>query len=310
MPNWSEVLKEVAITEHSHTQAAQQALNTIRRKYLTALHVKTGRNVISYYSGWLSKPNILQSSLVDEDKNGFMTAIHNLDRSKGLDLILHTPGGSISATQSLVHYLRSMFGDDIRAIVPQMAMSAGTMVACSCRQILMGKESNLGPIDPQLAGVPAYAVIEEFRRAYDEINLPGGGIDQAKLAIWQQIISQYRPTFLTQCEHAIARSNAFVEEQLTKVMFAGLKTANKKAKKVVSELTKYQDGHDRHYHIEECTKMGLKITPLESDSDLQDLILTVHHCYMHTLMNTAAYKLIENHMGIGMSKNDNSGSQR
>ena len=41
----------------------------------------------------------------------------------------------------------------------------------------------------------------------------------------------------------------------------------------------------------------------EKDSVFQDLILTVHHCYMHTLMNTQAYKMIENHLGTGISKN-------
>ncbi|MEJ1471475.1 MAG: S49 family peptidase [Candidatus Sedimenticola sp. (ex Thyasira tokunagai)] len=304
MPNWNQVLNEIATQEAAYNQAARNSLVAIRHKYLSALHAKTGRNIIVYYSGWLSKPNNHLNALNDEDKNGFMTAVHNLDRSRGLDLFLHTPGGSISATQSLVNYLHMMFGTDIRAVIPQIAMSAGTMVACSCKSILMGKESNLGPIDPQLAGVPAYAVIEEFKRACNEISLPNGEIDKAKLAIWQQIISKYRPTFLTQCEHAIARSNEFVEDQLTDVMFSGLKTAKTKAKKVVRELTKYQDGHDRHYHIDDCRKMGLKIEPLEKDDELQDLVLTVHHCYMHTLMNTPAFKIIENHNGIGMLKNE------
>ena len=44
-----------------------------------------------------------------------------------------------------------MFGTDIRAIVPQLALSAGTMVALACKEIIMGKHSSLGPIDPQSA---------------------------------------------------------------------------------------------------------------------------------------------------------------
>jgi ClpP class serine protease len=75
-----------------------------------------------------------------------------MDRSKGLDLILHTPGGDMAATESLVDYLRQMFGKDIRAIVPQIAMSGGTMIALAWKEILMGKHSNLGPIDPQFSG--------------------------------------------------------------------------------------------------------------------------------------------------------------
>lgn len=303
MPNWNGVLNEIGQLENHHANAARLSLSNTRHKYLSALQAKTGRNVIAYYSGWLSKPNNSQVALIDEDKNGFMAAIHQMDRSLGLDLLLHTPGGSISATQSLVHYLRSMFGDDIRAVVPQIAMSAGTMVACSCKSILLGKESNLGPIDPQLSGLPAYAVIEEFKRAYEEIH-NNGEIDQASMAVWQPILSQYRPTFLSQCEHAISRSNAFVKEQLETVMFAGDAEAASKAQHVVEELTRHQDGHDRHYHCDDLRAMGLNIELLEDDNELQDLVLTVHHCYMHTIMNTPAYKIIENHNGVAMIKNE------
>lgn len=159
MSDWNEDFREIQQTIATHSQEAevatlkaQGALDAIRRKYLLEFHHKTGRNVIAYYSGWLSKPDVAQTEITDEDKNGFMMAVHGMDRKKGLNLILHTPGGSISATESIVDYLHRMFDDDIIAIVPQIAMSAGTMIACSCRKILMTKHSNLGPIDPHLRG--------------------------------------------------------------------------------------------------------------------------------------------------------------
>jgi ClpP class serine protease len=121
MPDWKDVLEE-----HQEIQRTSQfAIDIIRRKYLKQLYEYTNRNVIAYYSGFLSKPGILQSDINDEDKNGFMMAVHKLDRNRGLDLILHTPGGSIAATESVVDYLHKMFGGNIRAIVPQIAMSAG-----------------------------------------------------------------------------------------------------------------------------------------------------------------------------------------
>ena len=100
-----------------------------------------------------------------------MATIKDLDSTKGLDLILHTPGGDIAATEALVGYLRSMFNTDIRAIIPQIAMSAGTMIALSCKEIVMGKHSSLGPIDPQLGGLPAHGIIEEFTKASDDAKL-------------------------------------------------------------------------------------------------------------------------------------------
>ena len=106
----------------------------------------------------------------DSDITGFMNSIKGLDVNKGLDLILHTPGGNPTATEGIVKYLHSRFGDDIRVIVPQMAMSAGTMLACAAREIVMGKHSCLGPIDPQYGGVPAYNIVTEFRQAKDDLD--------------------------------------------------------------------------------------------------------------------------------------------
>jgi len=296
MPNWHEVFIEI---QTAQTQALN-APNVIRHKYLNLLHQHTGRNVIAYYSGWLSKGGIQLSDINDEDKNGFMTTIHKLDRKLGLDLVLHTPGGGMAATQSLVNYLQQMFGNNIRAIVPQIAMSAGTIVACCCKEIWMGKQSNLGPIDPQLRGIPAHGVVQEFKRALKEVKE-----DASRIVIWQQIIGQYRPTFLGLCENAIKWSNEFVEQQLTDGMFASLADRKKKAKKVTKALSDYpkNKSHDRHFDVDECEKMGLTIKRLEGDPTMQDLVLTIHHCYMNLLMNTNAFKIIENQNGVALVKN-------
>ena len=146
MPNWGEVLSEIQSVQVGNP------LDIIRRKYLDIMHQYTGRNVIAYYSGFLQKPNN-SGAIDDNDKNAFMQTAYGLDKSIGLDLILHTPGGNTAATESIVHYLKSIFGKDIRAFVPQMAMSAGTMIALSCKEIVMGKQSNIGPIDPQFGGM-------------------------------------------------------------------------------------------------------------------------------------------------------------
>lgn len=208
MPNWNQILDEIKAAGSTH--------DVVRRRYLEQLHKLTGRNIIIYYSGWLQKRNVQGVEINDEDKNGFMTVIHEMDRSLGLDLILHTPGGETAATESLVHYLRAMFGTDIRAIVPQLAMSGGTMIACACKEIIMGKPSSLGPIDPQFNGIPAHGVVEEFKRAIEEVKT-----DPGRIPIWQAIIAKYIPTFIGECEKAIAWSNEMTAEWLRTGMFAG-----------------------------------------------------------------------------------------
>jgi len=193
-----------------------------------------------------------------------------------------------------------MFDGNIRAVIPQIAMSAGTVMACCCKEIVMGQQSNLGPIDPQMRGIPCHGAVQEFRRAVREVKR-----DPSKIVIWQQIIGQYRPTFLGQCENAIKWSNDFVRQQLESKMFSGDKDRKRKAAKITRALSNYplNKSHERHFGMEECTKIGLVVKELESDATLQDLVLTVHHCYMHLLSNTAMFKIIENQNGVGLSKN-------
>lgn len=151
-----------------------------------------------------------------------------------------------------------------------------------------------------MRGIPAQGVIKEFKRAIREIKR-----DPSRVAVWGPIISQYRPTFLSQCEQAIQLSNAFVESQLTEVMFKAGPKAKKKAATSTGFLSDYSKNksHDRHIHAQECRANGLWIVALEDDPDLQDLVLTVHHCYMHVFMNGPACKIIENHKGRALVKN-------
>jgi hypothetical protein len=251
--------------------------------------------IICYYSGFLAKPTVEGVEITDEDKNGFMLCVHKVDKSKGLDLFIHTPGGGGAATASLIHYLKQMFGNDIRAFVPQIAMSAGTIMACACKEIYMGKHSNIGPVDPQINGLPAYGVISELATAFDEMVA-----DPNKQYIWNPILSRYTPSFVQQCQWSIEASKRFVGEFLEANMFADLPLAERTAvvTKIVEQLSdlKSNKGHDKHIHFDECAAMGLKVKPLENE-EIQDLVLTIHHCYMFSLSNSGAFKIIENHLG-------------
>jgi ATP-dependent protease ClpP protease subunit len=291
MPNWKQVLEEIQNTGSAH--------DVVRRKYLAQLNKLTDRNVIVYYSAWLEKGAFLRNvqsilSVNDSDKNGLMAAIYKLDKSKGLDLILHTPGGDLSATESIVDYLRSIFGTNIRAIVPQIAMSAGTMIALSCSKIVLGKHSNLGPIDPQIGGIPAHGVIEEFKQAKLEVME-----NPATAMIWQPIIAKYSPTLVGQCVKAIEWSETMVKEWLKTGMFDGDTDAQAKADSIVQELGSHAltKSHGRHISIDRAKSLGIKVITLEDDNEFQDAVLAVHHACIHTLAHTPAVKIIENHIG-------------
>jgi hypothetical protein len=172
------------------------------------------------------------------------------------------------------------------------------MIACSAKTILMGKQSNLGPIDPQFGGIAAQAVLDEFAMAKQQISE-----DPHCIPLWQTIIGKYHPTFLLECQRAIEWSEDMVRSWLCGNMFAEEVNAVAMADAVVQVLSDHAGTktHSRHLSMSDCQAIGLKIQALEEDNELQDLVLTVHHAYMHTFSQTRIVKVIENHGGTAMA---------
>lgn len=289
MPNWSQILTEI----DSKTNTPK-ALESMRNKYLKKISALTGRNVIAYYSGWLKGDSIPNTGIEEQDKNAFMTTIHQLDKNKGLDLILHTPGGEVAATEGILDYLKSMFGNDIRAFVPQISMSGGTMIAMACKEIIMGKQSSLGPIDPQIGGLACQAVVDEFEHAVSEVKKR-----PESTLLWQAIISQYRPTFLSDCSKAIEWSKEISKECLLSVNPDI--NLNAVYDKFLNHNSSYS--HSRRISKQECREVGLPVTDLESNQDLQDAVMSLHHCYMITFDKYSISKIVENQLNSRLIQN-------
>ena len=285
MGGWNDILREV--------QETQSQYDYIRRKYLKELSEYTKRNVITYYSSWLNKSGANNLEINDNDMSGFMNSIHGLDCTKGLDLILHTPGGSPAAAEAIVKYLRNKFNYDIRIIVPQLAMSAGTMIACAGKVIIMGKQSSLGPIDPQFNGIPAYNIKMEFEEAKKDLLE-----NPANAQYWAIKLQQYPAAFMKTAIDAIDLSGKLLKEWLSSCMFDESKEGEI-VENIVSKLNEHDDSkiHGRHLSADFCKTIGLKIQMMEEDGVLQDKILSLHHAYMITLDATPALKLIENQEG-------------
>ena len=267
-----------------------------RIKHLRRLNKLTGRNVICYYSDFFSKQKN-NTGICDSDLHGIMSTVYKLDKTKGLDLVLHTPGGDPAATESIVNYLRSIFDKNIRAIVPHMAMSAGTMLACSCKEIIMAKHSSLGPIDPQYSGIPVINVKEEFEKAKGEM------VDKPETAIyWRELLGKYPAAIYEMCKNSIELSEVLVRSWLETNMLDNYPDA---VDKVIEKLNENQESkvHSRHFDKEQCKAAGLKIIDLESDQKLQDIVLSIHHCYMYLFNRTNVSKITENQLGISVVEN-------
>jgi len=284
MAGISEIQNQLGITP--------DPLSILRRQYIKDLSDYTGRETIAYYSGWLYKPvNVPGVEIDDSDMAGFMEVVHDLKCDKGLDLILHTPGGNPTAAESIVKYLRNKFNNDIRVIVPHLAMSAGTMIACSSKEIIMGKHSSLGPIDPQFNGIPAYSMKKEFEDAKKELS-----DNPNSVMYWKLKLEKYPAAFLNLALDSIALSEQLVREWLETCMFENDPCKKKKINNIISNLNEHEasKSHGRHLDVDFCEGIGLKIIRLENDQELQDKVLSVHHAFTITFNNSPAVKIVEN----------------
>ena len=303
MPIWSEILAELAGTRK---QGHPPDFDGVRRKYLGQLHRHSGRNVILYASGWLQKSDAPPAliSIGDEDIQAFMEVIHGFEGNR-LDLILHSPGGSPESAEAVVSYLRSRFSY-IRVIVPQLAMSAATMIACAADEIVLGEHSFLGPTDPQILlptslgvrAVPTQAVLDQFDRAQRECA------DPEKLSAWLPMLSQYGPDLLVQCESALEMSKELVKTWLETYMFKNTENAAKKSEEVSEWLSDHKNfkSHSRHIPRSDIESHQITVSRMEDDNILQDLVLSVFHATTHTLSATPSAKIVESHTGRAFIK--------
>ena len=89
------------------------------------------------------------------------------EKKRSVSVILDTPGGVVEVVERMVATLRSNY-EDMTVIVPDRAMSAGTIFALSADRIMMDYFSCLGPIDPQIEKdgklVPALSYLNQFER--------------------------------------------------------------------------------------------------------------------------------------------------
>jgi hypothetical protein len=292
MPTWGEILTELG-EPANRLPNGNPDFDSVRRKYLTRLYSLTGRATIIYYTDWFGKGGPA-ASITLEDMQGMMEVCKDLP-GPDMDIILHSPGGSAEAAAAIVHYLRTKY-TNIRVFVPIAAMSAATMWTFACNLIVMGKHSQLGPIDPQMISpawqAPARAILKQFEQARDECK------DPALLGAWMPILQQYGPALIQQCEAAEVLAKRLAREWLEKYMFADADDAAKKAEHIASYFANYEihQSHSLGIDREKAKEQGLLVDDLETNQELQDAVLSVHHATMHTF-NGPAIKIVENHLG-------------
>ena len=302
MANWNDIDIEI---NQEISKSGPEGIDTVRKRKLKKLFEITNRPVILYAVELfnLQKINATQGDISIDltDKDGFAEALDGITGNE-LDVIIHSPGGSPEATESLVKLLRKRF-TSIRFIVPSIAKSAATMFAMSGNEIILGTNAELGPTDPQMIinGIanPAHAILRQFELAKIEISK-----NNSVLPAWLPILQQYGPSLLTKCKDAQSLTKELVTEWLAKHMLLGQKGAKQKASVISRYLAdKKHLSHSRSIDIRELQRKGVKVNYANTlNPNLSEPIQDIYLAIMQTFMRTGAYKIYENHLGKGFYK--------
>jgi ClpP class serine protease len=94
-----------------------------------------------------------------EDAQTVIAAIKETPDDTPIDLVIHTPGGLVLAAMQIARAVEA-HPAKVTAYVPVYAMSGGTLIALAADEIVMGEFSVLGPIDPQILGLPAASIVK------------------------------------------------------------------------------------------------------------------------------------------------------
>jgi Serine dehydrogenase proteinase len=84
----------------------------------------------------------------------------NADKARDILLIIVSTGGSIEPAYQISKLCRAFAKSRFVAVVPRQAKSAATLIALGADEIHIGLLGELGPIDPQLSGLPALGVLQ------------------------------------------------------------------------------------------------------------------------------------------------------
>ncbi len=259
----------------------------IRCNCYKAIEAQRKRPLLVYASKFLQLSNsTVQIDLSDIE--GF-TDLANSVVADSVDVLIHSPGGDPNATERIVDILRNRFKKEVHFLVPHSAYSAATMLALSGNTITVHPSATLGPIDPQINGIPGRSIKRGFENAKEKIRLEGADV----LPAYIPLIEKYPLHLLEICDDAEKLSKELVTEWLTKYMFAGAEQKDKIAT-IVEYFSKYDTHltHSRALHFNKLQHLNLNL--VLATPPLDELLWEAFILLNVFFQGTQMYKVIEN----------------
>ena len=263
--DWNDFIGQA---QQSGQKMTGKDLFALRKACYEEIEKRRGRPLLVYATKFLEgvpqgAPNFIDLTDVD----GFTDLINSVKGNGSVDVLLHSPGGRPDATERLVGLLRGKF-NEVNFLIPHSAYSAATMFALSGNNIVLHPSATLGPIDPQINGIPARSIKRGFEKIKERIAKEG----PETLPAYIPLIEKYSLDLLELCEDSEKLSRELVSTWLKKYMFKGDKKAIGKVRKAVNYFSDYDKHllHSRPLPLEKLSEFGLKIEL--ADDELQDLL--------------------------------------
>ncbi|MHA1221662.1 MAG: SDH family Clp fold serine proteinase [Candidatus Heimdallarchaeaceae archaeon] len=270
---------------------------------LEEISKKTERDTLLYATRWsFPKEKISPEyvSMLEEDIFYIVDLAKELT-SENLDFILHSPGGSLEVAEFIAKYFRTRF-KHIRVIIPQGAMSAAVVLACTSDIIIMGNHSYIGPIDPQIListplGTrlsPSHAILEQYKKIKKDYSE-----NPSETEILFSMMEQYGPEMIEICSKSIELTNSITADFLERYMFKDDTNPQKRSADVAKKLIDYSKHktHKRHITREEAKEYGLIIEDMEEDTELYELYMNAFNLIMLAFILSNTTKIYANNLG-------------
>lgn len=170
-----------------------------------------------------------------EDSEQVLRAIRMTPDDMPLDLILHTPGGLVLASEQIACAL-CRHPAKVTVFVPHYAMSGGTLLALAADEIVMDPNAVLGPVDPQLGEYPAASILKVVAEK------PVAEIDDRTLILADMA----------------RKAQKHMHDLVVQILSRHL--APEKAQEVATVLTDGRWTHDDPLWLEEIRELGLPVS--------------------------------------------------
>lgn len=250
--DFSLILWAVVIVMALQPLFRQRMLETMRQRQISRIERQRKSRVILLVHreervSFLGLPIVRYIDMDNSEQ--VLRAIQMTDPAMPLDIVLHTPGGLFLAAMQIARALTGHKGK-VTVFVPHHAMSGGTLIALAADEIVMCRHSVLGPVDPQVEGMPAVSLLKVVR------DKPIAEIDDKTL-----VLADVAQKGLAQVERAVTELLAdHIEPQ--------------QAAELAKTLTSGRWTHDYAITAKEAIELGLPVV-----TDMPDDVLELVSLY-------------------------------